>query len=222
MSLQLVRQRIRLRADERSRLPLFDSYTNATPQGWVRAATQFEVALASGGALVDVGNLASVTLEASPYQDRRGPRAFTKTVAGNLLDNTLTEASWTDGTQQHATFAFSSAETNLALDGALRVDLWLVVSAVTLSGDPLVCGAGRMTMNEDGLFAAANAVPPNPTVLLTQDQADARYVRPGGRAQPRRRNHGHHRRRAESPRRSAHRRAAHVLRRPGTRERPSG
>ena len=46
---QLLRQGIRLRADARSRQPLLDFYTNATPQGWVRAATQFEVALASGG-----------------------------------------------------------------------------------------------------------------------------------------------------------------------------
>ena len=180
MPLQLVRQRLRLRADERSRLPLLDNYTNATPKGWVRAATQFEVALASGGSLVEVGNLSSVTLEASPYHDRTGPRAFTKTVAGSALDNTLTEASWTDGTQQHALFAFSGTEMNLPLGGAPRADYWLVVSAVTASGDALVCGAGKLTMIEDGAFASAADAPPNPPVLLTMDQADARYVRPAG------------------------------------------
>ena len=180
MPLQLVRQRLRLRADERSRLPLLDNYTNATPQGWTRAATQFEVALASGGALVDVGNLSSVTLEASPYNDRKGPRVFSQTLAGSTLDNTLTEAHWTDGTQQHARFVFSGTEMNLALNGAIRTDLWLVVSAVTNTGDALVCGTGRMTMAEDGTFADASAAPPNAPVLLTMDQADARYVRPAG------------------------------------------
>ena len=180
MPLQLVRQRLRLRADERSRLPLLDNYTNATPKGWVRAATQFEVALASGGGLVDVGNLSSVTLEASPYNDRTGPRAFAQTLAGGALDNTLTEATWTDGTRQHALFAFSGSEMNLPLQGAPRADYWLVASAVTASGDTLVCGAGKLTMVEDGAFAGAAAAPPNSPVLLTMAQADARYVHPAG------------------------------------------
>ena len=180
MPLQLVRQRLRLRADERSRLPLLDSYTNATPQGWARAATQFEVALASGGALVDVGNLSSVTLEASPYNNRKAARVFSKTVASGALDNTLTEAAWIDGTQQHVTFSFSSAEMNLPLGGAPQVDFWLVVSALTAAGDSLVCGAGKFTMSEDGAFADAPPAPGNPAVLLTVDQADARYVQPAG------------------------------------------
>ena len=180
MPLQLVRQRLRLRADERSRQPLLDQYTNATPKGWVRAATQFEVALASGGSLVDVGNLSSVTLEASPYNDRCGPRAFSKTLPGGTLDNTLAEATWSDGTRQHAVFAFSGTEMNLPLQGAPRADYWLVVSALTASGDALVCGAGRLTMAEDGAFASDTAAAPNPPVLLTMAQADARYVRPAG------------------------------------------
>ena len=180
MPLQLVRQRLRLRADERSRLPLLDQYTHATPRGWTRAATQFEIALASGGSLVDVGNLSSVTLEASPSNDRKGPRAFSKTLAGSALDNALTEATWTDGTRQHAAFVFNGTEMNLPLDGATHADLWLVVSAVTNAGDPLVCGTGRLTMMEDGAFADAGTAPPNPAVFLTMDQADARYVRPAG------------------------------------------
>ena len=180
MSIQLVRQRIRLRADERSRLPLLDSYTNATPQGWTRAATQFEVALASGGGLVDVGNLSSVTLEASPYNHRKAARAFSKTLSLNVLDNALTEAAWLDGTRQHALFSFSSAEMNIPLGGAPRADFWLVVSALTSAGDPLVCGAGRFTMAEDGAFADAPAAPDNPAVPLTLAQADARYVQPAG------------------------------------------
>lgn len=183
MPLQLLRQGIRLRADERSRLPLLDQSTNATPEGWLRAATQFEVALARGGSLVDVGNLASVTLEASPYDQRNAPRVFSRTLAGAALDNTLTEATWADGSGQHALFTFSSAEMNLPLQGAARADFWLVVSALTSVGNPLVCGTGRLTMVEDGTFAdtpVAPATAGDPPVLLTVDQADGRYVRPAG------------------------------------------
>ena len=180
MPLQLLRQGIRLRADERSRLPLLDSFTNATPQAWVRAATQFEVALARGGGLVDVGNLASVTLEASPYDQRTASRVFSRTLAGSALDNALTEATWQDGTRQHALFTFSSTEMNVPLNGATRSDFWLVISVVTTQGNPLVCGAGRLTLAEDGAFTGVPVAPSSPTVPLTVDQGDVRYTRPGG------------------------------------------
>ena len=146
MSIQLVRQGIRLRTDERRRGPLLDTFTHATPQGWVRAATQFEVALASGGALVDVGNLSSVTLEASPEAGPGRARVFARTLPGSALDASLTEATWADGSKQHALFVFSSAEMNVALGGETRADFWLVVTALTTAGDPLVCGAGRFIL----------------------------------------------------------------------------
>ncbi len=176
MSLQLVRQGIRLRADERRRGPLLDAFTHATPQGWVAAATQFEVALARGGALVDVSNLASVTLQASPEGERDGARVFSRTLAGSALDASLNEATWADGSMQHALFVFSSAEMNIALGGADRADFWLVVTALTTAGDPLVCGAGRLTMVDDGAFASALPPPSNPGAGLTLAQADLRYA----------------------------------------------
>ena len=179
MPLQLHRQGIRLRADERSRQPLLDAYTNATPQGWVRAATQFEVALASGGALVDVANLSSVTLAAAPYGDRGGARAFSRTLAGSDLDNTLTEAAWADGSAQHALFAFSNAEMNLPLGGADAADFWLVVTALTQAGDGIVCGTGRLTVRDDGAFTDTPPPPANPGAGITVDQADVRYARLG-------------------------------------------
>ena len=178
--MQLVRQGIRLRADERRRGPLLDMYTNATPQGWVRAATQFEVALARGGALVDVSNLSSVTLEASPGTNRDGARVFSRTLAGGTLDQTLTEATWADGSKQHALFTFSSAEMNVAPGGTDRVELSLVITALTVAGDPLVCGSGRVTMVDDGAFVAAGPPPINPGSALTAAQGDARYAQPAG------------------------------------------
>ncbi len=180
MSLQLLRQGIRLRADARSRQPLLDFYTNATPQGWVRAATQFEIALASGGGLVDVTNLASVTIEAVPCANKDGARVFSKTLAGSALDPGLTEATWAEGSRQHALFVLTSAEMNVALpSGADRADFWLVVTAITTAGDPLVCGTGRLVLADDGTFNNAPPPPANPGAGITIDQADARYLRAG-------------------------------------------
>ena len=180
MSLQLVRQGIRLRADERRRGPLLDMFTNATPQGWVMAATQFEVALARGGMLVDVSNLSSVTIEASPDANRDGARVLSRTLPASALDPSLTEATWADGSKQHALFAFSSAEMNVALGGAERAEFWLAVTALTLAGDPLVCGSGRLTLVDDGAFVSAPPPPPNPGAALTTAQGDARYAQTAG------------------------------------------
>ena len=182
MSNQLIRQGIRLRADERSREPMLDAYTNATPQGWTRAATQFEVALARGGSLVDVGNLASVTLEGTLYADKDGPRVFSRTLAGADLQPALTEATWTDGTAQHALFVFSNAEMNIDLQGADSADFWLVITALTQEGDGIVCGTGRLTICDDGAFLATPPPPAYPGAGITIDQADTRYARLGAGA----------------------------------------
>ena len=176
MSIQLIRQGIRLRADARSRQPLLDVYTNATPQGWTRAATQFEVALDSGGSLVDVTNLSSVTIEAAPYDNKDGPRVLAKTLAGSALDGGLTEATWADGSRQHALFVLNSGEMNIFINGLERADFWLVVSVLTAAGDPIVCGTGRLILADDGTFNAAPPPPANPGTGLTVAQADARYL----------------------------------------------
>lgn len=176
MSTQLLRQGIRLRADARSRQTWFDACTNATPQGWVRAATQFEIALASNGDLVDVSNLSSVTLEAAPFDDKDGPRVLSRTLPLSALDAGLTEATWADGSRQHALFVFSSGEMNVALSGADHADFWLVVTALTAAGDPIVCGTGKLILADDGTFNAAPPPPANPGAGITVTQADLRYA----------------------------------------------
>ncbi len=103
MPLQLVRQGIRLRTDERRRGPLLDAFTHATPQGWVRAATQFEVALARGGVLVDVGNLAERhASRPRPSTDRDGARVSSaRRWPGARWTPALTEATWADGSRSN-------------------------------------------------------------------------------------------------------------------------
>ena len=173
MAAQAQSQTLRLRCDETSRGAVLDAYTNSTPQAWARAATQFQTGLASGGVLVDVGNLASVTLEASPYNTRTAARVLSKTVQGNALNNALTEATWVSGAQQHAVFAFSSAEMNVLTGGSLTVDLWIVVSAITTAGDPIIFATGRLTVNDPGTLSSALAPPANPGAYATLDQATA-------------------------------------------------
>ncbi len=169
-------QTLRLRADETSRQSMLDANTNATPQAWARAATQFEVGLASGGALVDVGNLASVTLEASPSANRDGARVISLTVALASLDNTLTEATWTDGSKQHALFRFTAAQMNFLASGTASANFWIVISALTTAGDPIIFGAGTLQVIDPGTNFTASTPPPNPGAYLTIDQANALFA----------------------------------------------
>jgi hypothetical protein len=176
MSQQLERQGFRFWCDERSRQPLLDYYTNAAPQGWSAASTQFEVALASGGALVDVSNLSSLRLDGVAYSNRDGTRLFSQTLPGSSLNNALTLDTWQDGTQQHALFVFDQAAMNILPAGAQTLQVWLMITALTIAGEQLVCGAGMMTFNDDGAFASAASPPANPGAAISLGDADARYA----------------------------------------------
>ena len=146
---------------------------------------------------MDVANLASVTIEAAPYADQ-GRRRASSPRRSPVPRSTpaLTEATWADGSRQHALFILSSGEMNVALGGADRADFWLVVTALTTAGDPLVCGTGRFILADDGTFNAAPPPPANPGAGITIEQADLRYARgrraavDAGRHQRRRRRGG--------------------------------
>jgi hypothetical protein len=167
MSVQLTRQGFRFWCDERSRQPLLDYYTNAAPQGWSQASTQFEIALVSRGALVDVTNLSSVRLDGVAYNNRDGTRLFSQTLPGSSLNNALTLDTWEDGTQQHALFVFDQAAMNILPSGAETLQVWLMITALTLAGEQLVCGAGTMTFNDDGAFTSAGSPPANPGAAIS-------------------------------------------------------
>jgi hypothetical protein len=176
MPVQLESQGFRFWCDERSRQPLLDYYTHAAPQGWSAASTQFEVAFASRGTLVDVTNLSSVRLDGVAYNNRDGARLFSQTLPGSSLNNTLTLDTWEDGSQQHALFVFDQSAMNIVPSGAQTLQVWLIITALTVSGDQLVCGAGMMTFNDDGAFASAASPPANAGAAISLGDADARYA----------------------------------------------
>lgn len=149
------------------------------PLIWRGTTVRFQVALLNDEAIIDVSNLSSVTLEVFATNDLGGTLLMTKTVAAGSLDNTVTDANWSDGTHQHANFDFTDTETNLTSPGNTEGSTWeeslfLVVSGVTTGGSKLTYGWALLKFREDGT-GSAGSPPTNDPNYYTKGESDARF-----------------------------------------------
>ncbi len=174
----LDRTRLRLAGDAaRFDAPL-EVNRRATPQFWRGNDVQFELGVFNNGELQSVANLASVTVEIKALgASGSAPAASTaalmaKTVLAGALDNSLDQASWDDGSKQHALIAFTAAESAIAAGAR-----WLTIYATTTDTTPrtITLCAGPIKVLESG--AGFPSDPPDeintyPTLAV----ADARYL----------------------------------------------
>ena len=112
---------------------LTDVLTSADLALWHAEDVQLEIALFSNGTIADdISNFDSITPEIKDPANLLGAPLFTldalKTgsVAPQVdLDPSVSLANWNDGTEQHAVFVLSAADTNLELAGASAKDFTL-------------------------------------------------------------------------------------------------
>lgn len=123
------------------------------------------------GAVIDLTGVQSINLKIQPSQTVDGVLAD-QTVT--TFDNTLTASKWADGSAQHVEFALTSAQMNLALGGATKLEMWLVLTAITIDGAEITLAGGTFTLHEDNNGSSATP-PENPGSYLTIEQGDARY-----------------------------------------------
>jgi|GEM_PF-4174748 len=156
---------------------LQDQRTSQTPETVRGNATRFEFGFFTPqGELYDLSNVQSINLKLQPSQTTSGTLAD-QTIAAEDLDLTLDAETWADGTKAHAAFDFSNAEMNLDPQGARRT-LWLVATAIMISGKEVTLAAGNFFLHEDN-NVAEDPPPENPGTLITLEQADARYLPTG-------------------------------------------
>jgi hypothetical protein len=163
---------------------VIEKISGETPQIWRGNDVRFEVVVMRDGAVLDVANLASLTLEVRDAADIDGTPQMQKTVAGGAMDNTVTDATWADDTKQHATFDFTDTETNLTSPGDdylsnWQVDKFIVLSGITSGGNVITYQTGKIIFREDGA-GSAGTPPTNDPNYYTQAQTDAGFVQKTG------------------------------------------
>jgi hypothetical protein len=178
----LARTRLRLAADAASFDAPLDVLRRATPQFWRGNDVQWEIALFFNGALLDVSNLASLTLEVRPLgaNGHAPDPSFVPLMGATItsFDNTTTLDNWNAGTNQQALVVFTAAQSNITAGAA-----WLSIFAITNDspGRVITFCAGPVRVLEDG---AGLATTPTPTAdtFYTAAESDARFAPVGAGA----------------------------------------
>jgi hypothetical protein len=136
----------------------------------------FEIIVYWMGAIVDLSNVASLTL--SIWSAERKIRKASKTVmAANITANPVA-TDWVAGTGQHAAFVFSGLEMNWALDqGQVEENYFMVLAGITndIPGHNITYGTSSLTLVEDA-EGIAGTPPVNDPLYYTEDEADARFI----------------------------------------------
>jgi hypothetical protein len=170
----LARTRIRIAGDAACFDAPLDVNRHATPQFWRGNDVQFEIGVFFAGALMDVSNLASLTVEIRAIVDGAAPDPSTTPLMGatvSSFDNTTTLTTWQSGANQHAVVAFTAAQSNIVAGPA-----WLSIFVIT-NDDPghvITLCAGPIGVREDGSGLATTPEPATET-YYTAAQSDARF-----------------------------------------------
>jgi hypothetical protein len=183
MSTSYTRQRIRIAFDVTKQTANIDKITGETPRIWRGNDIVFEIAafygnpLSDASTLIDVSNIASLTLEVKPFATRTGGSVMTKTITSADINTALTTAQWNADSAQHASIVFTNLETAPDLgSGTTEANYWLVVSVITNDspGREITWGYTTLTIEEDGNGSATSPTP-SPPVSYTKAEADARF-----------------------------------------------
>jgi hypothetical protein len=172
----LTRTRLRLSGDAANFDAPLDVLRRATPQFWRGNDVQFEIAVFFNGALQDVSNLASLTLEIRPLGTGGAAPdpGFTPLMGATItsFDSTTTLDNWNTGTKQHAVVTFTAAQSNIVAGPA-----WLSIFVITNDspGRVITLCAGPVRVLEDGSGLATTPAPAGDT-FYTAVQCDARFA----------------------------------------------
>ncbi len=171
----LIRKRIRLKIEADKFANAQDVRTSNTPKLYRGNDAQFELCMFWNDAIIDMSNVASLTL--GIYDTNRSTLRASKTIDAADITASPTADGWTAGTAQHAVLAFTGAELNWALPaGKLTEKYHLVVSGVTTDdpGHDITYGISVFELEEDAA-GTAGTPPVNDPLYYTQPESDARF-----------------------------------------------
>lgn len=137
-----------------------DSIGGASASIWRGNDLSVRVAAYSLDAPLDLSNVASLKLQIKDKQNPVSDALAEVEVLAAAITATITGAGFTAGTEQHATFIFTSAQTSLDLASGVSRSFWLVLSGLTTGGKAITYGAISFVIYEDN--AGADGTPPVP------------------------------------------------------------
>ena len=142
---------------------------------WRGNATDLEFAIYDSAGVADISTIQSITLRVK--EDRLIETSLIDETV-SAFDATLDDASWLDGTKQHATYDLTNADMMRDLGNTTTKSFWIVFVALLDDGSELTLGAGNLTIHEDNSDASP-ITPSTAGTALTLEQADARYINEG-------------------------------------------
>jgi hypothetical protein len=165
------RDRVRVSCDSRSHAGLVCRLQGSAPYIWRGTDIYVEVGLYVAGAFrTDITDLASLTLEILPIDDRAGNPLVTETILAASFGTCGTEADWTANAadKYHARFLLSSVDTQFDMTDASEnvAQFWMVIHAVSTSGERITYGAGILMVEEDGAQNGLAVVSSNPAARI--------------------------------------------------------
>ncbi len=173
----LQRKRIRLELDIATMESPKDVISNGTPSSWLGNDVQFELCAFYDEALLDISNVASVTLL---IKDSVGAtvKLVEKVIPAASFDLTCDQTTWDDGTKQQVLIPCSRAEMNLPLGtGVTNKMFWMSIYALTTAvpAEEITLGAGNFELKDDGNLTPG-VVAPQEQLFYSAADADARFV----------------------------------------------
>ncbi|MDR2432222.1 MAG: hypothetical protein LBD34_00505 [Puniceicoccales bacterium] len=167
---------VRIKADTLSFNNPIDVLRGEIPQFWRGNDIRFEIGVFNGENVWSVSNYASISLAVRKLTgDGKVPSASTPALMQKIctsFDDTLTSATWENGTKQHAVILFSSDESNVVVG-----DHWLSIWATTIDITPKIITlcAGIVRILEVG--GGNLSTPPDPVkIYYTSNECDSRFV----------------------------------------------
>lgn len=180
MSIQITSDRVRLAIVQTDKSAIEDFISGNTPTWYNGNDLQFEIGFftdLSFGALDDISNIDSITLQIKPLTNKSGAAVMAATLASGDLNDALTLGQWNanDPTLAQAIITFVNGVTNINLNGLDQQNFWMVISAVLTNGSKVTLATGQVTIVESGFATAVPSFVVTPT-YYTAAQSDARYT----------------------------------------------
>ena len=150
--------RIRLACKQDNTTQVVNVYTGDRPLIHRARGVQFELGMFFGATLLNIQDVATVTLEIKTSTAVTSAPLATKSVSAIDFNAALTQDQWDNYLSQHVLVEFESAETGFDMTAAVNnlLPLWLVISAVMTNGNRIPIVAGLINMLEDGGATSAD------------------------------------------------------------------